>query len=143
IELAFEEPGRREVSIASVSYSDDDLVNTVLLDQSAQDSTIAEQLGLFHTGLSLPALHETDETKTRAGTELVQKGFHASGPGSAPQHEYSALQRLVADHTEEHLPRQGGQGEGEEQAQSHQAAAQDARRNDVEDDRHHHCARWE
>src|SRR5882672_9765408 len=142
-ELALKKPGRREVSVASVSYSDDDLVNAVLLDQGAQDGTVAEQLGLFQTGLSLPALHETDEMKTCVGTELVQKGFHPRCPGPAPQHQYSALQRLVADHAEEHLPRHGGQGKGEEQAQGHQAAAQDAGRNDVEDDRHQHCARGE
>src|SRR5262249_20218173 len=135
---ALEELGGRKVAVAPVSDADDDLVDPMLLDQGAQSAAISEESGLLEAGLPIPALHEAHEVESGARAELLEERFHAGGPGSAAQHQYPALQGFVAYDMEEHLARKRREDEGEEQAQRHQASAQDHLRHCVEDDCHRH-----
>src|SRR6266581_8165128 len=136
LKLALQKLGHGKVSVAPVPYSHHDLVDSVLPDEGAQGVAVAKQLRLVSPRLLVTAQYEADQMKSCAGTEAAQQRFNLRRPGSAPEHENATLQRFAADKPEEHRPCQHREDKRKQKAQGHDAAPEEARRYDIEDDHH-------
>src|SRR5258706_8088970 len=136
LKLALEKLGHGKVSVAPVPHAHHDLVDSVLPDERAQGVAVAKQLGLVSPRLLVTAQYEPDQMESRARTEPAQERFDLGRAGSASKHENPALQRFAADNPEENHSCQHREDERKQKAQGHDAAPQEARRYDIEDDHH-------